>query len=132
MASCSGWLLVLVAVFALAFTLLSAGCASGPGLQPPATATGSRVATGPVNEISIRNFTFSPVTETIKAGTSVTWTNRDAATHSVMSDDGDPEPFATAPLVYGAARPIVFSKPGTYAYHCEIHPSMKGKVIVEP
>jgi plastocyanin len=24
----------------------------------------------------------------------------------------------------------MFAKPGTYAYHCAIHPSMKGTVIV--
>jgi plastocyanin len=38
-------------------------------------------ADGPTSTVSIDNFTFAPQTLTVKAGTTVTWTNKDDIPH---------------------------------------------------
>lgn len=63
----------------------------------------------------------------VAAGTTVTWTNRDAMVHTVSADDGS---FSSGAIRPGAAWSATFSEPGTYPYHCGPHPFMKGTVIV--
>jgi plastocyanin len=127
-----GWLPALLSLLILASLTLLSGCTAGTVPQSPATVTQIPAALSGGGEVQIHNFGFSPETAKIKAGSSVTWVNMDRATHSIISDDEDPAPFATAPLINGAAQPIVLTEPGTYTYHCQIHPSMKGMVIVVP
>ena len=38
--------------------------------------------------MSLKDFSFSPATITVAAGATVTWTNQDAASHTVTADDG--------------------------------------------
>jgi len=78
--------------------------------------------------VNITNFQFSPSPLTIKAGTTVTWTNSDAVTHTVTSDDGTT--FSSGNITNGQTFTFTFSTPGTYTYHCAIHPSMIGTVVV--
>ncbi len=61
------------------------------------------------------------------AGTVVTWVNKDAVPHSATSDTGA---FDTGTFQNGDSRNYTFAAAGTYAYHCAIHTSMKGTVIV--
>lgn len=100
----------------------------GDNTQPatpvaPATPQSDQAAT---NQIMIKNFTFSPQTVTIKSGTTVTWTNQDSVAHTVISDS-----FASNNLNPGDTFQFTFNTPGTYNYHCSIHPSMTGTVIVQ-
>lgn len=81
-------------------------------------------------EVKIDNFSFSPATLTIPTGTTVTWTNRDDIPHTVVSTD-DPKVFKSKVLDTDEKFSFTFSKPGTYAYFCSIHPKMTGKVIVQ-
>ncbi len=79
------------------------------------------------------SFAFSPATLTIKAGTTVTWKNTTAVGHTVTSDDGKSfDSGASNPI---AAQSGTFSftlaKPGTFPYHCAIHPFMKATIIVQ-
>jgi plastocyanin len=83
--------------------------------------------TAPV-EIKIDNFSFSPATITIPAGTTVRWTNRDDIPHTVVSDD---QKFASKALDTDDQYSYTFTKPGTYGYFCSIHPKMTGKVVVQ-
>lgn len=82
-----------------------------------------------LTEVSIDNFAFSPKTVTIKVGSIVEWTNIDSAAHTVTSDDDKFMSSGNIPEngVYG----VIFNDVGTYTYHCALHPSMKGTVIVE-
>ncbi len=80
------------------------------------------------NAVTMSNFAFSPATLTVKAGTTVTWTNKDSATHTATSDTGA---FDSGNLSKGATFSYTFNTSGTFAYHCTIHPSMKGTIIVE-
>ena len=83
----------------------------------------------PVNvKVDISNFSFNPAVLTIKAGTKVTWVNNDSTSHTVTSDSGN---LLNSPtLATGQSFSFVFPTTGTINYHCSIHPSMKGTVIV--
>jgi plastocyanin len=105
-----------------------AGCSSGPAPSTPAAPPAS---TGGGNTISIKNFAFDPATLTVKTGTTVTWTNNDGAPHTIASDAGSPAAFSSDSLSTGASYTFTFTQTGTYTYHCSIHPSMKGTVIVQ-
>jgi amicyanin len=82
------------------------------------------------NAITIKNYAFSPEPLTVKAGTTVTWTNKDIARHNIVADV--PSANAPAGALFGQNETFsfTFSAPGTYAYHCDPHPYMKGTVIV--
>lgn len=77
--------------------------------------------------VDIAGFAFDPSSLTIEAGSTVTWTNSDAATHTVTSDDGT---FDSGDLANGESFSFTFDEPGTYTYHCEIHPDMTAEIIV--
>ena len=81
-----------------------------------------------VIKISAKNFMFSPATVTVKAGTTVTWTNLDEEPHTVFSDAGL---FRSGALDTKDSFTFKFDKPGTYHYLCTIHPKMLGTVVVE-
>jgi plastocyanin len=59
----------------------------------------------------------------------VTWTNLDGVAHTVTADDGS---WGSGTLGQGATYSHVFTSPGTYTYHCAIHPFMTGTVTVTP
>ena len=80
------------------------------------------------NAVVIENFAFSPATLTVKVGDSVTWTNQDSVGHTITADDNS---FDTGIIEQGKSKSNTFSKAGTYTYHCGVHPSMTGKIVVE-
>jgi plastocyanin len=105
----------------------AAGCSSFPA---PSSAPAQPASPGG-NTITMKNFAFDPSILTVKTGTTVTWVNNDGAPHTVVTDTGSPASFSSGSLATGAAYPFAFTRPGTYTYHCSIHPSMKGTVIVQ-
>ena len=104
-----------------------------PEIPNTATAapTGSAPATpvGP-NSVTIKNFAFHPAALTVKAGTTVTWTNQDPEPHTVTSRGQSPGPLHSAALASGARFSYKFTTPGTYKYLCSIHPFMLATVTV--
>jgi len=78
--------------------------------------------------VTIVDFGFKPAGVTIKAGSTVTWTNH-GRTHTVTADNGS---FDSGHIASGVAFSMTFKKAGTYAYHCSIHPSMVAQVVVTP
>jgi amicyanin len=79
-------------------------------------------------EVKIDNFSFTPATVTVPAGTQVTWINRDDIPHNVRNDDAS---IKSKTLDTDDKFSFTFTKPGTYAYFCSIHPKMKGTVVVK-
>ena len=72
----------------------------------------------------------TPVQTTVTAGTPVSWHNGDSTQHNVVAD-GAPPP-ATLSLSPGATSAgQTFNTPGTYPYHCSIHPLMHGTLTVQ-
>jgi len=82
----------------------------------------------PTADVQIDNFSFSPATITVKAGTQITWTNHDDIPHTVVSED---KSFKSKVLDTDEKFTFMATKPGTYSYYCSIHPKMTGKLIVE-
>jgi amicyanin len=81
-------------------------------------------------EVKIDNFSFGPAALTVSVGSTVTWTNRDDIPHTIVSTD-DPKVFKSKVLDTDEKFSFTFTKAGTYAYFCSIHPKMTGKVVVQ-
>jgi len=80
-------------------------------------------------QVTIQNFAFSPATLTIPAGTTVVWTNKDTAPHTVTVRSG-PVTFSSPNLQQGDTFTYTFTQPGTYSYYCAVHPNMTASVTV--
>ena len=78
--------------------------------------------------VAIKNFSFSPAKLTVTAGTKVTFTNGDSTEHTATADAGGG--FDTGTLAQGRSKVVVFSKSGTYTYHCAFHAFMTGSITV--
>lgn len=102
-----------------------------PGMTKPMSSPSADAAAAPVSgdAVAIKNFAFSPATLKVKAGTKVTWTNQDTDAHTVTSA-GKGGPLHSAALATHATYSYRFTKPGTYAYLCTIHPFMTATVEV--
>ena len=137
--------LVLFFQMALSALVLLAACGGGAGTTggatpttgttttPAATATqAGNTQTVMITTDSSGSFVFSPVRLTIKAGTTVTWKNTTTVAHTVTSDDGKSFDSGIAnPIPAGGTFSFTFTTPGTFAYHCAIHPFMMATVIVQ-
>ena len=91
-----------------------------PFAMTPAVAADSTVKIG--------NFTFNPPQVTVKAGTTVVWTNEDDIPHTVMSTT---QAFKSPALDTDQRYSFKFTTPGTYSYFCSLHPHMTATIIVE-
>ena len=91
-------------------------------------APGGTSAASPAADVKIDNFSFTPATLTVKAGTQITWTNGDDIPHTVVSDE---QAFKSKVLDTDEKFSFTPSKAGTYSYFCSIHPKMRGKLVVE-
>jgi amicyanin len=79
--------------------------------------------------VSIDNFTFTPQKLTVKAGTTVTWTNKDDIPHGIAATANA---FTRSKaLDTDDSYSFTFTTPGTYQYFCYIHPHMTGTIVVE-
>lgn len=122
----------------VALVALMSACGGAPAAAPAQAPT-------PVT-VAVRSIAFQPATVTVPAGTEVTWTSEDAGVaHTVTSGEvgegavpgvtdakpSKPDGTFDGPLDdAGATYRFTFSKPGTYAYFCAVHPSMTGEVVV--
>src|SRR5438132_10815896 len=112
---------------------VSGGTQTAPPAPKPTAAPQSPapVAAAPQGQavaVSIAKFAFAPATITISAGQSITWTNADPVDHTTTSDDKIWDCGSLAP---NGSFTQTFSQPGTYAYHCTIHPFIHGTVVVQ-
>ncbi len=92
----------------------------GAWLAAPALAVSQSVV--------IQNFAYQPQDVTINIGESLTWINRDPVGHTATSDSQGL--FDTGVIAPGGNKTVSFAIAGTYAYHCSIHPTLKGTVTV--
>jgi len=114
-----------VATF-VAFTALAAGC----GSSSPSTPTPAPVSDVTINIVGISgSSSFAPNPTTATVGQRIVWKNIDSRTHDIVQDANS---FTTPNIAAGgAADPVTMSTRGTFAYHCGIHPSMVGTIIVQ-
>lgn len=79
------------------------------------------------NQVTLSNRSFTPNSLTVPVGTTVTWTNKDAVTHTVTSTTGL---FDSGNLASGSKYSYTFPTAGTYPYYCIIHAGMTGTIVV--
>jgi plastocyanin len=88
----------------------------------------SAAQTAGVSRIVVKNFMFQPMSLTVKAGSTVTWTNVDEEPHTVVSSSGL---FRSNALDTKDSFSFKFDKVGTYSFVCSIHPQMVGTIVVQ-
>ena len=118
-------LFTIIAILTVVLMMGGTGCSTSKTTTPAPTNTTTAAAS---NTINIVNFTFTPGTLTVKAGTTVTWTNNDSMTHTVTSDNGV---FDSGNLTPGQTFSYTFNNAGKFTCHCVIHSYMKGTIIVQ-
>jgi plastocyanin len=108
-----------------------AGCFS----EREATAPVEGVCSFPVDEgvpgstlVVIQKFAFGPADVRVRAGERITWINCDVDQHTSTADGGQ---WASPLLAPGDGFTHTFATAGEFAYTCEPHPFMTGRVIVE-
>ena len=69
---------------------------------------------------------FRPATLTIHRGDSVRWINAGSLTHTTTGRN-----WNSGNVPPGDSFRQRFRRPGTFSYHCQIHPEMTGRIIVE-
>jgi plastocyanin len=111
-------------------TLALAACSGGSGAAttgPAASVCNDSTGTTVV-AATVQNKTWSqPINA--KVGDVITWTNADAVPHKVALDDGSCMMGANIAPSGGTAS-LVFTKAGTYPFHCTVHPSMTGTITI--
>jgi plastocyanin len=96
---------------------------TGGTCQAPASTAGATI-------VFVKGFAFVPAEVHVKAGERVAWVNceADGTAHTATADDAS---FDSGLLSPPAAYDRAFPSAGTVAYHCSLHPFMKGTVLVE-
>ena len=111
------------AIFRRAFSVCLGGGVLMSALVSGITTANAQQA----NAVVIKNFMFSPMSLTVKAGSTVTWKNLDGEPHTVVNDAGI---FHSAALDQNDTYQYKFDKPGVYKVFCGIHPNMKETITV--
>jgi plastocyanin len=111
--------------------------ACGGGYSSTASAPSPTPATvpgGPSSSIAIPagaavlgTSAYAPDALNVDAGTTVTWLNSDSVSHTSTSNAAGWNSGEVAP---GGQFSVAFPTPGTFPYHCTIHPGMVGTVVV--
>jgi plastocyanin len=132
------WWALALAIIA---TLLLAACGGGGTTTtstptPAPTATTAQPTPSPTPTVvnvkiveQSEKYSFSPATLSIKVGTQVVWTNKSDAPHTVTSDTAG---VFNSPgnITQNQTFMFTFTTPGTFAYHCNVHPYMKATITV--
>ena len=103
--------------------------ASAASTKAKTAATTVKASAAVTKEVMIQNYKFSPAALTVAVGDTVKWTNMDTAPHTVTVTSG-PVKFNSGNLAKGESFSYTFTKAGTYAYYCAVHPDMTAKVTV--
>jgi plastocyanin len=116
---------------AILVTILSIlnSCSKSTDYNTPSPGPGTKGDPG-ANEVWIQGMAYTPATITVTAGTTIKWTNKDNASHTVTSDNGSLETFDSGSMANGGTFVWQFNTTGTFKYHCTFHSGMKATVIV--
>ena len=114
-------LVLLLVIAVLAVAALLGGRAIGATVE----ARGATATASGAKSVDVNHFAFHPPTLHVKRGGKVTFTNSQNVTHTATGANFDKT------LAPGSSATVKFSRKGTFAYHCKIHPFMKGKIVVE-
>ncbi len=104
--------------------LMLGGCGGADRAEPD----GVRKSAHRASDVEIKDFEFRPGVVRVERGARVRFQNSDAASHTATSDRNGV--FDSKRLERGQGATVTFSRAGTFSYHCDFHPLMKGKVSV--
>lgn len=128
---------VLVPSLALATVLLLGACGGDDDTDGDASADTSEASTSttgaaaePGDTVTIERSRFEPDTLEVTVGAEVAFENLDPYAHTVTSADDSPVAFDSGELPQDETFTQTFDEAGTYAYFCEIHPTMRAEVVV--
>ncbi|HKB86021.1 MAG TPA: plastocyanin/azurin family copper-binding protein [Ignavibacteriaceae bacterium] len=116
-----------VILSALIFFMLISGCKKNDYSTSPSGGTPG------TNEIFIQGFSFASGTKTISKGTTIMWTNKDGATHTVTSGTpGSPSgAFSSGNIGPQGSFSHTFNQTGVFKYYCSIHTNMTATITVQ-
>ncbi len=107
---------------ALAIAITAASCSKDDDVTiPPYNNT--------ADTVYMKGGVYAPNSVQINSGKAVMWVNDDNTEHTVTADNGT---FSSGIMPAGSVYVVTFNNPDTITYHCQVHPSMKGTVIVLP
>lgn len=122
-----------------AVALAFAGCGddatdttSTPAAEAPAATTEpaeAPAAGGDTAQVGMKGLKFEPRDITVKAGTTVTWTNNEDIPHNVVAEEG--ADFESDTFGRDGTFEFEAAKAGTVRYVCTLHPGMEGTITVE-
>jgi len=110
----------------------SSGSSGSSSSSGAASASSSSTSSSPdagstASTITIKSFSFT-TPDSVSPGATVTVDNQDGTAHTVTSDDGKSFDDQAA---HGTSSFTAPTKPGSYPFHCTIHPSMHGTLVVK-
>jgi len=112
------------------FALFAAGCGNSDTAATNIVSATNPEGTNPPNllTVTIKNGVYSPNPVSVKVGQSVNWLNSDSIAHTAT----DPGVFDTGSIAPTSAAdvPVPFNTPGTFTYHCTIHPGETASIVV--
>ena len=107
---------------------MTAAAATKAGQSTPAPASGTGAPAVESVTVRIDGMRFYPQKITVKPGTTVTWVHGSQMPHTIS---GDADGMRSGTLYNGQQYSHTFSATGSYNYVCDLHPSMRGSVVVE-
>jgi plastocyanin len=105
-----------------------AAVATNAAQSAPAPASGASTPAGETVTVRIDGMRFDPQNITVKPGTTVTWVHGSQMPHTIS---GNADGMRSGTLYNGQKYSHTFSATGSYSYVCDLHPSMRGSVVVE-
>ncbi len=115
---------LLLAALVLGASLLALSC-KGKSTAP---GTSADVTINIVGNLGASS--FSPNPDTVMVGKTVSWHNNDSITHTSKANGGL---WDTGNITNGStSTPIQMNTTGSFGYHCNIHSTMVGTLVVKP
>ena len=121
---------ILKAAVAICLTVFLTACATNQGSGNSGYGNDTNVEAEEANNevtVTIKNFVFEPALIKVSAGDTLVFVNEDTAPHTATDVGGV---FDTGNIASGESGRITIADAGTYEYFCEIHPNMKGRIVV--
>lgn len=107
-----------------------AACSSDSNDNTPIPGSDVEIVSG-ASGMGANAFDPNPFTISLATQATVKWANADGTAHTV-TDDGGGATFNSGNLGTGGTFSHTFTVPGNYPYHCSIHPTMVGTIVVNP
>jgi plastocyanin len=112
-----------------AFAVLALGCGSnGTSVTTPTSGSPGGPSVSIVAGASTLTTTaYSPNSQTISRGGSVTFINNDNTSHSATAGGA----FDTNLIAPGGRATVTFQNTGSFTYRCSLHSNMTGTIVVQ-